>query len=163
MDYKYIEELLERFWRCETSVDEEARLRSFFISEEVPAYLQADKELFLYQSMQKDLKVSEGFDDAILSKIELPAVKIRKVTFFSRIKPLFKAVAVVAVVLAVGSTLEYSLSGNSVDANVDTYEDPAAAYKQVSNVLKMLSEEINKSAALQDSLLNKEIKKPLER
>ena len=30
MDYKYIEQLLERYWNCETSLEEEQILRSFF-------------------------------------------------------------------------------------------------------------------------------------
>ena len=29
MDYKDIEQLLERYWQCETSVEEEATLRDF--------------------------------------------------------------------------------------------------------------------------------------
>ena len=36
MDYKDIEQLLERYWQCETSVEEEATLRDFFAKEEVP-------------------------------------------------------------------------------------------------------------------------------
>ena len=39
MDYKYIEQLLERYWQCETSLEEESELRSFFSEEEVPAHL----------------------------------------------------------------------------------------------------------------------------
>ena len=30
MDYKYIEQLLERYWNCETSLEEEQILRAFF-------------------------------------------------------------------------------------------------------------------------------------
>ena len=46
MDYKYIEQLLERYWQCETSLEEESELRSFFSEEEVPAHLLRYKELF---------------------------------------------------------------------------------------------------------------------
>ena len=45
MDYKYIEQLLERYWQCETSLEEESELRSFFSEEEVPAHLLRYKEL----------------------------------------------------------------------------------------------------------------------
>lgn len=37
MDYKYIEQLLERYWNCETSVEEEQILRIFFQQKELPA------------------------------------------------------------------------------------------------------------------------------
>ena len=30
MDYKYINQLLDRYWKCETSLEEEEILRTFF-------------------------------------------------------------------------------------------------------------------------------------
>ena len=37
MDYKYINQLLERYWNCETSLEEEGILRAFFSQKDVPA------------------------------------------------------------------------------------------------------------------------------
>ena len=53
MDYKDIEQLLERYWQCETSVEEEATLRDFFAKEEVPAHVLRYKNLFVYQQVQQ--------------------------------------------------------------------------------------------------------------
>lgn len=39
MDYKYIEQLLERYWECETSEAEESILRTFFSQKDIPAEL----------------------------------------------------------------------------------------------------------------------------
>lgn len=50
MDYKYIEQLLERYWECETSIEEEAILRAFFLQKEVPAELARYKSLFVYEA-----------------------------------------------------------------------------------------------------------------
>ncbi len=50
MDYKDIEQLLERYWQCETSVEEEATLRDFFAKEEVPAHLLRYKNPCLFIS-----------------------------------------------------------------------------------------------------------------
>ena len=36
MNYKYIDQLLERYWNCETSIQEEQILRAFFQQEEIP-------------------------------------------------------------------------------------------------------------------------------
>ena len=36
MDYKYIEQLMERYWNAETSLEEESILRSFFSQENNP-------------------------------------------------------------------------------------------------------------------------------
>ena len=46
MDYKYIEQLLERYWEGETTLQEEAILRTFFNQEDVPAGLMKYKSFF---------------------------------------------------------------------------------------------------------------------
>ena len=46
MDYKYIEQLLERYWQCETSLAEEEVLRVFFSQDEIPLHLIRFKEVF---------------------------------------------------------------------------------------------------------------------
>ena len=51
MDYKYIEQLLERYWQCETSLEEESELRTFFSQEKVPAHLLQYRDLFVYQQV----------------------------------------------------------------------------------------------------------------
>ena len=61
MDYKDIEQLLERYWQCETSVEEEATLRDFFAKEEVPAHLLRYKNLFVYQQVQQEVGLGEDF------------------------------------------------------------------------------------------------------
>ena len=39
MDYKYINQLLDRYWKAETSLEEEEILRAFFSQDELPAEL----------------------------------------------------------------------------------------------------------------------------
>ena len=46
MDYAMINELLNKYWLCETSLEEERELRRFFASEEVPEHLLAYKAWF---------------------------------------------------------------------------------------------------------------------
>ena len=49
MDYKYIKQLLERYWNCETSLEEEDILRTFFSQEDIPSELESYKALFTYE------------------------------------------------------------------------------------------------------------------
>ena len=72
MDYKDIEQLLERYWQCETSVEEESVLRDFFTKEEVPAHLLRYKNLFVYQQVQQEVGLGEDFDARILAQVETP-------------------------------------------------------------------------------------------
>ena len=50
MDYKYIEQLLERYWEAATTAEEERILRAFFAQDILPAHLARYKDLFAYQS-----------------------------------------------------------------------------------------------------------------
>ena len=75
MDYKYIEQLLERYWACETTLQEEAILRAFFSQEEIPEALRKYQALFTYEQ-QKDEPLGEDFEARILQQIgEAPVAK----------------------------------------------------------------------------------------
>lgn len=155
MDCKYVEQLLERYWQCETSLEEEAQLRLFFSSEEVPAHLLRYKDLFVYQQVQQEVGLSDDFDTRVLAQVEVPVVKARRLTLVGRFMPLFKAAAVIAVMLSLGNVAQHTFFADEAldynyDAYTDTYDDPEVAYKEVSSALMMLSEGINKS---QDQLI----------
>lgn len=108
MDFKYIEQLLERYWQCETSLEEEAQLRAFFSGSNVPRHLLRYKDLFVYQQLQQEEHLGEDFDARVLAQIEVPVVKAKRLTLAARLMPLFKAAAVVAVVLSLGNAMQHS-------------------------------------------------------
>lgn len=150
MDCRYIEQLLERYWQCETSVEEESELRYFFSKEEVPSHLLQYKDLFVYQQVQQEVGLGDDFDARILAQVEKPVVKARRLTLTARFMPVFKAAAVVAIMLSLGNIAQRTFfADEALDYNyesyTDTYDDPEVAYKQVSSALMMLSEGINKS------------------
>lgn len=121
MDSNYIEQLLERYWRCETSLEEEAWLRSFFSSEKVPAHLFRYKDLFLYQEFLQQSCPGEDFDRKVLAQVEKPVVKARRMTLTSRCIPLVKAAAVIALMFSVGSIMQRSVfDDHAVVASPDT-------------------------------------------
>ena len=116
MDYKYIEQLLERYWDCETTIEEESILRTFFSQKDVPARLLKYRSLFEYQKQSAASEpLGDEFDSKVLAAIdcdnvECPnVVKARKVSLASYLKPLFKAVAIVAMVLTVGDAAQWSM------------------------------------------------------
>ena len=96
MDCKYIEQLLERYWQCETSLEEEAQLRAFFNGSDVPEHLLRYKDLFVYQQLQQEVGLGADFDARVLAEVETPVVKAKRLTLTARFVPLFKAAAVVA-------------------------------------------------------------------
>jgi len=115
MDYKYIEQLLERYWRCETSLQEEEILRLFFSQEEVPTNLVPYKDLFIYEQEQKETDIlGDDFNQKILEKVngDQP-VKARTITMRKRLMPLFKAAAVVAILLTLQNALQETFTSTT--------------------------------------------------
>ena len=107
MDYKYIEQLLERYWEGETTLQEEAILRAFFSQDDVPANLMRYKAL-LDCGLQEET-LSDDFDARILDSIGAEGAnepKAKIVTLASRLKPLFKAAAIVAILLTIGNAAQ---------------------------------------------------------
>lgn len=112
MDYKYINQLLERYWNCETSLEEEGILRAFFSQKDFPAELRQYQPLFAYQQLEaKEKHLDADFDNRLLAMIEEDEpikVKARTITLTQRLKPLFKAAAVVAIFLTLGNAAQES-------------------------------------------------------
>ena len=123
MDYKYIDQLLERYWRCETSLEEEDILKSFFSQKDVPVELLRYKDLFTYEQAEKKHDVlGDDFDDRILAMTEECApVKAKVVSMTQRLRPLFKAAAVVAIVLTLGNALQVPFA-NKENAGISYYD-----------------------------------------
>ena len=110
MDYKYIEQLMERYWNAETSTEEESILRSFFSQENIPAEMEQWRSLFVAD----EPKLSDDFDARILAMIneEAQPVKAKEVKLTQRLIPLFKAAAVVAIILTLGGALQAPWDNN---------------------------------------------------
>lgn len=161
MDYKYIEQLVERYWQAETSIEEEEILRAFFNQKDVPAHLAKYRTIFTYQQREKsDDCLGEDFDARILSMIgdEKP-VKAKLIPFTKRLMPLFKAAAVVAIIVTLGNAAQHSFSGENADDDInyanykDTYKNPNEAYDKVENALQLVSEGISQVQANDSALV----------
>jgi len=109
MDYKYIEQLLERYWQGETTLQEEAILHSFYSqassseNSDIPQSIRQYAPLF---TQEKEMPLGDDFDARILSMTEQAEPKARIVMMTSRLKPLFKAAAIVAILLTIGNAAQ---------------------------------------------------------
>ncbi len=160
MDFdKHIENLLQRYWLGETSLEEEAQLRTFFAGKDVPERLRRSKEWFAYVEGLRQESLGEDFDARVLSRVAPPVVKARRMTMAARLVPLLKAVAVVAIVVGLGGVVQRSFFGSVPEVAVgDTIG------RQISAPSVALSGEVPGAAAekqKRDSL-KKGREKPLE-
>ena len=124
MDYKYIEQLLERYWSGETSLEEENILRAFFSQKDIPASLLPYRDIFVYQAVSKSEEVLDSdFDDKILALIDEPeVVKARTITLRQRLAPMFKAAAVVAIMLTLGNAIQVPFNEEQAQPEVNMVE-----------------------------------------
>lgn len=108
MDYKYIEQLLERYWEGSTSLEEESILRAFFSQENIPTDLLPYRPIFTFQAEEKGSEVlGDDFDEKILALTEDPKkVKAQVITMRQRLSPIFKAAAMVAILLTLGNAIQ---------------------------------------------------------
>ncbi len=108
MDYKYINQLLERYWECQTTLEEEAILRAFFSQDDIPASLLPYRSLFVYETEEpKEDVLGDAFDARMFSLIgRAEPVKARRISLVQRMRPLFRAAAVVAVILTLANAMQ---------------------------------------------------------
>lgn len=126
MDYKYIEQLLERYWQCETTLEEEGILRTFFAQKDVPVSLLPYKDLFACQQQMAGECLGEDFDDRVLSRIqtEHDVVKARRVSLRYRIRPFYQATACIAIILTISMAIHQAMEQRT---NKDAYTMDADA------------------------------------
>ncbi|MBQ6191745.1 MAG: pyruvate ferredoxin oxidoreductase [Bacteroidaceae bacterium] len=121
MDYKYIEQLLERYWECQTTLEEEAILRTFFRQEDVPASLLPYRQLFLEEDEMAGEHLSKDFQDKMLRMVgEEPAVQVckaRRVTFMRRCRPFYRAAGLIAILLTIGNAAHQSFTDDGQQAS----------------------------------------------
>ena len=131
MDYKYIEQLLERYWECQTTLEEEAILRTFFRQEDVPASLLPYRQPFLEEDAMANEHLGKDFADRMLRLVrqsgpaqadgEEPSsvgqrqegvfvCKARRLTFMRRLRPFYRVAGLVALLLSIGNAVQQSFT-----------------------------------------------------
>lgn len=124
MDYKYIEQLLERYWNCETNLEEEDILRAFFAQKDIPIRLLPYRELFCEQQNMSQVHLDANFDKRILAltedkdKKDEHKVEAKRITRTYTLRPFFHAAASVAVVLCLGMAVQQASLHNEGETQV---------------------------------------------
>lgn len=144
MDYKYIEQLVDRYFDGETTREEEQILRSFFSQENVPAELGLYQDLFRYEKKAGEVLLGDDFDTKILATIEQPVVKARHLSFSTYLQPFYRAAAIVAIVLTVGNAAQRSFDQEAGEIGEDNYSkvytEQSETHQQVTSATSISTE-----------------------
>jgi len=137
-----IEKLLERYWNCETSLEEEKELRDYFQANEVPEELRDTARLFQYFEYQKKQSLNKGdFDQVVKSKLKSGGSgKVIKMVFTYA-----KIAAGLLVLVAASYLVRQEIRKSYPEEIADTYSDPQIAFEETKRALMMISKSFNKA------------------
>ena len=129
------EDILEKYWKGETSLEEEKSLREFMQKPDLPQAFRPYRHLFRYYEKS--------------AQIAMPSPKTEKDFRQGMYKPIWGYILSVAaaVLLLLGLFLELNREDTSSDnarqiSSQDTFEDPEQAYEEARNALLLVAEKM---------------------
>lgn len=141
MDSREIEQLVEKYWNCETSLEEEKQLRDFFRGN-MPENLKETAELFRYFEQQQNVAIGQSsFDAEVKKKIAASVPKAKSVSLFN----MARIAAGVVVLVAAGYFVREEVRKAYPDEPKDTFSDPRMALEETKKALMMISNSFNKA------------------
>ncbi len=134
MDSKQIDELLNKYWNCETSLEEEQQLKAYFRGKEIPEQHRDTAALFRYFDEHKKKGINDtSFEHDVLQKVK-PRGKMVKLLYNS-----MRIAAGIAVLVVATYLVRNEIRKSSPQEIVDTYDDPKLAFEETKKALMMIS------------------------
>ena len=135
MDSEKINELLNKYWNCETTLEEEKQLQDHFRNETIPEALAETAALFQYFEEGRKKNLTDiTFDAQVLKKIHKPRGQVGTLIYNSmRI-----AAGIIVLFLAVW-LVRMEVRKTSISQTADTYDDPKMAFEETKKALMMIS------------------------
>lgn len=136
MDCERIIGLLDKYWKCETTLSEEEELRYFYKHcRQMPEKLAEYRELFVFQEGERRIGLEKDFDRKILASIH----NKRLVGWRRGLR-----VAAVLLLLIGGSQVLIHIR----NPQKDTYQTPEQALAEVRQALNFVSSKMNRGQQL---------------
>jgi hypothetical protein len=135
MDFKEKEELLQKYWNCETSLEEEKELREYFGRQDIPDHLKETAMMFRYFEEAKKKSLNDvAFDAHVMRRITPRETQIRRLIFNA-----MRIAAGLLVVIAATWFIRTEVRQTIPQEVVDTYDDPELAFEETKKALLMIS------------------------
>jgi hypothetical protein len=136
MDFNKIDELLKKYWNCETTLEEEKQLRDFFGGTNIPEQWKETAPLFRYFEESKKKSLNDlAFEGQVLRKVHPEKqAKVARLIFNT-----MKIAAGLTVVILAGWFIRTEIRQTTPQAVVDTYDDPKVAFEETKKALLMIS------------------------
>ena len=143
MDSKQLEQLLEKYWSCETSLEEEQQLRDYFRGQTVPESQKDAAELFRFLDTEKNKSLNENFESHVTKHLHKrrEGKVISMVTFAN----IVRIAAGILVVVVATYFIRQEVRKSYPKELQDTYTDPQMAFEETKKALMMISGSFGKA------------------
>jgi len=144
---KQIEDLLEKYYNGETTLEEERKLNWYFQTHDIPMHLKPDAEIFRSNYKHSREDASPELSDKLSKLIDEQGKKtwfllpVRSVRWISGIA----ASILILLSLWIGIGRDTILQRNH-SKYADTFDDPQLAYLETKKALLLVSEKLNSGA-----------------
>lgn len=132
MDYSQLETLIRKYWDCETSLEEEERLREWFRTHEVPERFKETAKLFSYFDEQKQKATDKQFEAKVFKNLQTEA-KGKTVSLWQTSLRIAAGIAVVAAAI-------FFVRQELIEKHdIAEIEDPQRALEETKKAFMMIS------------------------
>ncbi len=138
MDSNRIKELLDKYWSCETTLEEEQQLKGYFMNDDnTPDEWKETATLFRYFEENKKKSLNDiSFDHQVIQKVQKPKPQQKVVRLLYNS---MRIAAGVAVVMVATWFIRNEVRKTTPQEVVDTYDDPKLAFEETKKALMMIS------------------------
>jgi len=137
MDSNRINELLNKYWNCETTLEEEQQLREYFRGGDIGEEWKETAVLFRYFEENRKKSLNDiSFEAGVMEKVRTPAKQGKVVKLFYNS---MRIAAGIAVVMVATWFIRTEIRKSTPQEVVDTYDDPKLAFEETKKALMMIS------------------------
>jgi len=145
MDLNRVDILLERYWNCASTIEEETELRTLLTTEPIPEELEDSAALFKYFELQRKATLDKKFDEAIIEQIkDQKSPVIKKLN--TGLQNYMRVAAAVLVIIAASLVFRMEFWQGERPSNLlveDTYKTPEEAYEETKRAFMLIAEKMN--------------------
>ena len=145
MDLSRVEKLLERYWNCVTTVEEEEELRNYFKGDNVPEKMAESAALFRYFEAQRSITLDKKFDKQVLENIKDQKNPVMR-TLNQNLTNYLKVAAILAGVVTASFIFRMEFwEGDKPKMLLveDTFKTPEEAYEETKKAFLLIAEKMN--------------------
>ncbi len=140
MENKQLNILTDKFWKGESSTEEERQLETFLNEEAVPSGFESLANYLNFAGSTRSMELDDQFDKTILKKIEKPSAGSKTRFMIMRVAAAIILLFVAAIVLRQPNQPATVAHQSEF---IDTYQDSEEAYREVKKALMMMSTNMN--------------------